>query len=56
MANTPSNVEGLSLLWQHGDWDLGLIYKRVGTYYQDNATLNYKINGISIPYPVDSGL
>jgi iron complex outermembrane receptor protein len=53
VANTPDNVEGLSLLWQHRNWDVGVTYKRVGSYYNDNATLNYKVNGISIPFPVD---
>ena len=38
VANTPSNVEGVSLLWQHRNWDVGLIYKRVGQYYNDNGT------------------
>jgi iron complex outermembrane receptor protein len=56
VANTPSNVEGLSLLWQHRNWDVGLIYKRVGQYYNDNGSLNYKINGITIPYPVDQAV
>jgi iron complex outermembrane recepter protein len=56
VQNTPDNVEGLSLLWQHKNWDVGLIYKRVGTYYNDNATLNYKIDGISIPFPVDEAV
>jgi iron complex outermembrane recepter protein len=53
VANTPSNVEGVSLLWQHRNYDMGLTWKRVGQYYQDNGSLNYKINGISIPFPVD---
>jgi iron complex outermembrane receptor protein len=56
VQNTPSNVEGVSLLWQHKNWDVGLTYKRVGTYYNDNSTLNYKINGASIPYPVDDAV
>jgi iron complex outermembrane recepter protein len=56
VANTPSNVEGVSLLWQHHNYDMGLTWKRVGRYYQDNSTLTYKINGISIPYPVDQAL
>ena len=56
VANTPGNVEGLSVLWQHRNWDLGVIYKRVGTYYNDNGSLNYKINGVSIPYPVDQAI
>ena len=53
VANTPSNVEGISALWQHRNYDFGLTWKRVGTYYQDNGSLSYKINGISIPFPVD---
>ena len=56
VANTPSNIEGVSLLWQHRNWDVGLTYKRVGTYYNDNGTLTYKINGIKIPYPVDQAI
>jgi len=56
VANTPDNVEGLSLLWQHRNYDMGFTYKRVGRYYNDNATLSYKINGISIPYPVDQAV
>ena len=56
VANTPSNVEGLSVLWQHRNWDMGLTYKRVGTYYNDNGSLGYKINGITIPYPVDEAV
>jgi iron complex outermembrane receptor protein len=53
VANTPSNTEGVSLLWQHRNFDMGLVWKRVGQYYQDNGSLNYKINGITIPFPVD---
>jgi len=53
VANTPKNVETVSLLWQHRSWDAGFIEKRVGTYYNDNGTLNYFINGVKIPYPVD---
>ena len=30
-----------------------VVDKRVGTLYNDNATLNYLIDGVSIPYPVD---
>ena len=56
VANTPDNVEGISLLWQHGNFDMGLVFKRVGRYYNDNSTLSYKINGISIPYPVDQAV
>jgi iron complex outermembrane receptor protein len=56
VANTPSNIEGASLLWQHGNWDVGLTQKRVGQYYNDNGSLSYKINGITIPVPVDEAI
>ena len=56
VANTPSNVEGVNLLWQHRNFDMGLTWKRVGQYYNDNGSLNYKINGISVPYPVDEAV
>jgi iron complex outermembrane receptor protein len=56
VANTPTNIEGVDLLYQRGNWDMGLTYKRVGRYYNDNGSLNYKINGISIPYPVDEAI
>jgi iron complex outermembrane recepter protein len=53
VANTPKNVETVSLMYIHKNWDVGLVDKRVGTMYNDNGTLNYKIDGASIPYPVD---
>ena len=53
VANAPNNVETVSLLWRHNDWSFGLVDKRVGSLWNDNTTLNYLINGISIPYPVD---
>jgi len=56
VANTPRNVEGVSLLWQHRNYDFGLTWKRVGTYYQDNGSLNYTINGLSLPFPVDQAV
>ena len=56
VANTPRNVEGLSLLWQHRNYDMGMTLKRVGQYYNDNGSLSYKINGISVPYPVDEAV
>jgi iron complex outermembrane receptor protein len=37
VANTPRNVEGLSVLYQHKNMDFGLTYKRVGQYYNDNG-------------------
>jgi iron complex outermembrane recepter protein len=56
VADTPKNVETVSLLWRHKDWDLGLVDKRVGTLYNDNATLKYLIDGVQIPYPVDQAI
>src|SRR5208282_5211155 len=56
VADTPNNVETVSLLWRRKDWDVGLVDKRVGTLYNDNATLGYLINGITIPYPVDQAI
>jgi iron complex outermembrane receptor protein len=56
VADTPKNVETVSLLWRHKDWDVGLVEKRVGTLYNDNATLNYLINGAMIPFPVDQAI
>ena len=53
VADAPKNVETVSLLWHHNDWSLGFVDKRVGTLYNDNATLPYLINGITIPFPVD---
>jgi iron complex outermembrane receptor protein len=53
VANAPKNVETVSLLWHHTDWAVGLVDKRVGTLYDDNASLTYNINGITIPFPVD---
>jgi iron complex outermembrane recepter protein len=56
VANTPSNIEAVSLLYQHKNWDVGLVEKRVGQMYNDNGTLSYTINGIKIPYPVDQAI
>ena len=38
------------------NWDVGIFDKRVGRMYNDNGTLNYLINGITIPYPVDQAI
>jgi iron complex outermembrane receptor protein len=43
VANTPSNVEGVSLLWQHRNFDFGFTHKRVGTYYNDNGSVSQAI-------------
>ncbi|HYW46587.1 MAG TPA: TonB-dependent receptor [Bryobacteraceae bacterium] len=56
VANAPKNVETVSLLWRHNNLNVGLVDKRVGSLYNDNATLNYLVNGVSIPFPVDEAL
>lgn len=53
VANSPADIEGFSLLYQHRNWDVGYVFKRVGAYWQDNGTVNYKINGANVPYPID---
>ncbi len=55
VANTPTDIEGLNLLYQHRNWDIGYVFKRVGSYWQDNGSLSYAIPGaaLPIPYPVD---
>src|SRR6185437_3905173 len=55
VANTPTDIEGLNLLYQHHNWDIGYVFKRVGSYWQDNGSLPYAIPGaaVPIPYPVD---
>ena len=56
LATTPKNIETLAFLWRHKNWDLGLTDKRVGTMYNDNGSLNYVINGATIPYPVNQAI
>jgi len=56
VANTPRDVEAFTVLWQHRSWDVGVINKRVGKMYNDNATLTYLINGAKIAYPVDQAI
>jgi iron complex outermembrane receptor protein len=56
VANTPKNIETVAFLWRHKNGDVGLTDKRVGTLYNDNGSLNYVINGIKIPYPVDQAI
>ncbi len=56
VADTPGNIEGLSVLYQHHNYDFGFTLKRVGQYYEDNGSLNYLINGVSLPYPVDEAV
>ena len=56
VQDTPKNVETAALLWQHANWDLGMVDKRVGTMYDDNGSINYKINGILLAYPADQAV
>jgi len=56
VANTPKNIETVALMYRHKNWDIGFLDKRVGPQYNDNGTVNYNINGISIPYPVDQAI
>jgi iron complex outermembrane receptor protein len=56
VANTPSNIEAVSLLWQHRNWDVGILEKRVGQYYNDNGSITDTINGIKVPVPVDQAI
>ena len=55
-AQTPKNIETISLLYRHKNWDFGFVDKRVGTEYNDNGTLNYVIGGVSLPVPVDQAI
>ena len=58
VASTPKNVETFMLLYQHKNWDLGIVNKRVGPMYNDNASLPYKnpISGLTLTFPVDQAL
>jgi iron complex outermembrane receptor protein len=56
VANTPRNIEGFSVLWDRRAWDIGITYKRVGQFYNDNGSLTYIINGAKIPYPVNQAI
>jgi iron complex outermembrane receptor protein len=56
VANTPRDTEAFGLFWQHANWDIGADNKRVGKMYNDNGTLGYLINGVSVPYPVDQAI
>ncbi len=56
VANTPRDIEGIAVLWQHKSWDVGAINKRVGKMYNDNATRLFLVNGLSIPFPVDQAI
>ncbi|HUB83945.1 MAG TPA: TonB-dependent receptor [Bryobacteraceae bacterium] len=56
VQDAPKNVETAAFFWQHANWDVGLVDKRVGTMYDDNGSINYKINGILLAYPADQAV
>ena len=56
VQESPKNIETAALFWRHGDWDLGFVDKRVGTFYDDNASITYKINGVSLAFPADQAV
>jgi iron complex outermembrane receptor protein len=56
VQNAPKNVETVGVFYQHRNYDVGLLYKRVGTFYNDNGSLAYLINGISLKFPVDQAI
>ena len=55
VASTPKDVESFMLLYQHKNWDVGIVNKRVGPMYNDNGSLAYTnpVNGVSLTFPVD---
>jgi iron complex outermembrane receptor protein len=56
VANAPDNVETGGLFYQHKNWDVGVLEKRVGRQYNDNKTLKYTIDGLSLAFPVDQAV
>ena len=56
VASAPKNIETLTLLYIHKNWDIGIVDKRVGPQYNDNGTLSYLINGAKLAYPVDQAI
>jgi iron complex outermembrane receptor protein len=56
VQDAPDNVETAGLFYQHKNWDVGILHKRVGRMYNDNKTLTYTIDGNKIPFPVDQAI
>ncbi|MGD1069511.1 MAG: TonB-dependent receptor [Bryobacteraceae bacterium] len=56
VANTPRDIEGIAVFWQHDSWDVGIINKRVGKMYNDNGTITYLIYGQKLPFPADQAI
>jgi len=43
LANAPKDTETLGLYYQQGDWNVGLLGKRVGKLYNDNGAVHEAI-------------
>ena len=56
VANAPDSVETGGFYYQHKNWDIGILGKRVGRMWNDNKTLTYTINGVKLPFPVDQAV
>jgi iron complex outermembrane recepter protein len=58
VAGTPKNTQTFMVLYQHKNWDAGIVNKRVGPMYNDNGSLPYKnpISGVTLTFPVDQAV
>jgi iron complex outermembrane receptor protein len=56
VQDAPKNIETYGLFYQHKNWDVGILHKRVGEMYNDNGSLAYLINGASLKFPVDQAI
>jgi iron complex outermembrane receptor protein len=44
VTDTPSYTQDLAVTYQHHAWDLGVIEKRIGHYYDDNGTYHNQVS------------
>jgi len=56
VQDAPKNIETVGGFYQHKNWDVGILQKRVGTMYNDNSSLTYVINGASLKFPVNQAI
>ncbi len=56
VQDSPKNIETYGLFYQHKNFDVGILHKRVGEYYNDNSSLAYLENGVSLKFPVDQAV
>ena len=56
VADTPRDIEDISVFWQRSNWDVGLVNKRVGKMWNDNATYTYTVDGLKVAYPLDQAV